>query len=122
MTAFTTNEREDLTRQERAKLFLDKGGRCHRCTRQIRPGEVWIAEHLLALQNGGDSSPGNWDITCSNCKPKKDSEDAKTAAKARHVATRHLVPSDFRDRKGPPMLGSRASGWRKPFFGKAERR
>lgn len=122
-TAFSPpTPRKVLTDQQRAKLFLDLSGQCHKCTRPIRPGEKWIAEHVRALQNGGTNEPENWGLTCSNCLPVKNAEDAKIAAKARHVITKHLVPSDQRQRKGRPLAGCKSSGWKHKVSGQWEKR
>jgi 5-methylcytosine-specific restriction endonuclease McrA len=89
--------RKTLTPQQKAKLFHERGGRCHRCRRKLRSGDIWSVEHMFALENGGSNDRDNLDITCSWCKPKKDAADHATAAKSRHVATKHAVPS--RERK-----------------------
>ena len=114
--------RQRLTDQQRAKLFLDKGGKCHRCHRKLRSGEKWIAEHLVALSTGGDNSPENWDVTCEWCLPEKNREDAGKTAKMRAVAVSCYVPSGERQKKGRPMPGSKRSGWRHKMDGTWERR
>jgi 5-methylcytosine-specific restriction protein A len=114
--------RKRLTDQQRAKLFLDKGGKCHKCGRKLRSGDTWVAEHMVALSVGGDNSPENWDVTCEWCFPEKNREDASKAAKGRAVATSCIIPRSQRQKKGRPMMGSRASGWRKRMDGTVERR
>lgn len=101
-------KRLTLSPQKRAKLFLERSGRCHRCERLIRPGDKWIVEHYLALENGGSNDWHNLTITCDWCKPDKDREDHGTAAKSRRVATKHIVPSEQRVKQ---KSGFR--GWRK---------
>lgn len=113
--AFKHIPRERLTDHERAELFLEKGGRCHKCTRKIRPGNKWIAEHLHALCLGGDNKWANWDITCEWCLPKKNAEDATKAAKGRAIAVAHVIPPSQRQKRGRTMPGSRASPWKKTF-------
>lgn len=98
--AFRHEPRKKLTDQQRAKLFLDKGGRCHKCTRVIFGGETWFAEHLIALQNGGTNADGNWEVTCSNCFPIKNAEDAGKAKRMRKAAVRHIVPTKQRENYG----------------------
>lgn len=80
---------------------------CHRCRRKLRPGDDWIDEHLVALENGGTNDLSNRGITCTWCKPHKDAEDHKKAAKSRHVATAHVVPTKRRDKRRG------FKGWRK---------
>ena len=99
MTAFHTNPRKSLTDQQKAKLFLERGGRCHRCKRKLGPADVWIVEHVQALENGGTNDWENLDLTCSWCLPEKNREDHGKAAKTRHVATKHIVPKSERKPK-----------------------
>lgn len=101
VTAFTTNARKPLTPQQKAKLFLERGGRCHRCKRKLGPADKWTDEHVIALENGGTNAWENRDITCSWCFKPKNAEDAKKAAKTRAVATKHIVPkSERRSQRG----------------------
>ena len=99
--------RKSLSPQKRAKLFAEKEGRCHSCTRKIRPGEGWIVEHVVALENGGTNDWSNLDITCGWCKGEKDAQDHRIAAKSRRVTTKHVVPKAERGKR----QGFR--GWRK---------
>ena len=114
--------RNRLTDQQKAKLFLERGGRCHRCKRKLGPSDTWTDEHVIALENGGTNAWDNRDISCSWCKPLKDAEDHKKAAKGRAVAVATIIPRSQRQRKGRPMMGSKASGWRKRMDGSVERR
>ena len=107
MTAFHTNPRKSLTDQQKAKLFLERGGRCHRCFRKLSARDVWIVEHVQALQNGGTNEWANLAVTCAWCFPEKNKEDAGKAAKDRHTATKHIVPKSERK----PKRGFK--GWRK---------
>ncbi len=122
MNAFVHEPRKQLTDQQKARLFLDRGGRCHRCHRKIRPGEIWYDEHLIALENGGTNAWDNRDVTCAWCFPQKNAEDHAKAAKSRHVATAHVVPTIHRQKKGRPLPGSRKSDWKHRMDGSWERR
>lgn len=94
-------KRIKLTDNQVAKLFVERGGRCHICKRKLRVGDDWIVEHLIALENGGTNDRDNLDITCLWCKPKKDAEDHASAAKSRGVAVKHLLPKSMRKSKWP---------------------
>jgi 5-methylcytosine-specific restriction endonuclease McrA len=120
--AFRHEPRQRLTDQQRARLFLERGGICHRCTAKIRQGRRWYDEHLIALENGGTNAWENRVLTCENCFAPKNAEDDKKAAKGRAVATACIIPPSQRQRKGRPMPGSRASGFRKRMDGTVERR
>lgn len=120
--AFRHEQRSPLTDQQRTKLFLERGGRCHRCTRTIRPGERWYDEHVQSLGTGGGNAWENRDLTCQNCFPKKNAEDAKKLAKGRALAVAHIIPPGQRQKRGPPMPGSKRSQWKRRMDGTVERR
>jgi len=120
--AFRHEPRQRLTDQERTKLFLDRGGRCHRCTRKLGPSDTWTDEHVIALENGGKNEWDNRDISCSWCKPIKDAEDHKKAAKGRAVAVACIIPPSQRQKRGPPIPGSKRSGWKRKMSGELVRR
>ena len=120
--AFKHEPRQPLTDQERVQLFLEKGGRCHRCTRKIMHGEKWYDEHVHSLGTGGSNKWFNRDVTCKNCFPIKNAEDAKKLAKGRAVAVSRIIPPSQRQKKGRPMPGSKRSGFRKRMDGTVERR
>lgn len=107
MNAFVHEPRERLSDRERTRLFLEREGRCHRCTRKITAGETWIDEHLVALENGGSNEWSNRVLTCLFCKPAKDGEDHRKAAHAKRVAVKHVIPTKQRQKRA----GFR--GWRK---------
>jgi 5-methylcytosine-specific restriction protein A len=104
---WSPTRRQRLTDQQRAQLFHDRGGQCWRCTKKLRPGDKWIVEHLIALENGGTNEWTNLDISCETCVPGKNAEDHAKAAKSRHARTYHVVPSSERDKRRG------FKGWRK---------
>jgi 5-methylcytosine-specific restriction protein A len=114
--------RKRLTDHERARLFLERGSRCHRCKRKIMGGERWYDEHVHSLGNGGTNAWDNRDVTCQNCFAPKNAEDAKKQAKGRAVATSCIIPRSQRQKKGRPMMGSKASPFRKKLDGTVVRR
>lgn len=111
MNAFVTNERKSLTPQQKARLFLERGGKCHRCGRKLRSGDKWTDEHVIALQNAGTNVWDNRDITCDWCFKPKNAEDAKKAAKGRRVAVQTYVPRRERLSKKPMPCGKN-SPWK----------
>lgn len=120
--AFKHEKRQYLTDHERADLFLEKGGRCHMCSRKLRSGDFWTAEHWNALSTGGSNKWTNWDITCDWCRPIKDANDAAKAAKIRAVAVANVIPTSQRQKKGRPIPGSKRSGWKHLMSGQWVRR
>lgn len=122
MNPFVHEKRKPLTDQERARLFLERGGRCHRCTRKIMRGEKWFDEHVHSLGTAGTNAWNNRALTCVNCFPEKNAEDAKKVAKGRSIAVNMIIPRSQRRSKGAPMPGSRKSLWKKKMDGTTERR
>lgn len=97
--AFRHEPRQRLTDQQRARLFLERGGFCHRCTRKIMQGERWYDEHVQSLGNAGTNAWDNRALTCSNCFAPKNAEDAKKQAKGRAVATACIIPPSQRQKR-----------------------
>lgn len=65
----------------RARIFKNRGGRCHLSGRKIRPGEPWDLDHIVALVNGGENRE-------SNLAPAlRDKHRQKTAADVAEKAT-----------------------------------
>ncbi len=104
--ALPVEKRKSLTKKQRARLFLERDGRCHRCRRKIGAGERWIDEHFISLENGGSNDWSNRDLTCTGCFYAKNREDRKKASKGRRIRegnARHaarmaekLIPVDVR--------------------------
>lgn len=72
------------------RVFLAKGGKCHRCTRKIWPWETWTCEHVIALCNGGKNRESNLALTCCNCLPEKNAEDVAEKSETYRMRTKHL--------------------------------
>lgn len=76
-------------------------------------------DHNQDLQFDGDNADDNWQPLCTvspyRCHQKKTKRASNAAAKSRHIRY-------GKTRKGPPMPGSRASGWKRNFDGTVERR
>ncbi len=98
MNPFQTTPRKRLTDQQRAKLFLERGGKCAECGIKIRSGMVWEFDHALSLENGGNNEPDNLVLLCRNCHASKTPSDRAKAAKARAIATRGIVPEAHRQK------------------------
>lgn len=99
MSAFHHPKRKPLTPRQRAKLFEEHEGKCHACGRKIRPGDIWIHEHVIALENGGTDEWSNFALTCQWCLPQKNLEDHAKGAAIRRKATKHIIPSNQKQTK-----------------------
>jgi 5-methylcytosine-specific restriction protein A len=117
------HEPRDVTDQQRAKIFLERGGCCEGACggRKIR-GEVWHLDHIIALECGGTNDPSNLQVLCAWCHKAKTKGDHATAAKIRAVATAHVVPVSQRQKRGKPLPGTKRSGWKRKMDGTWERR
>lgn len=117
--AFTKTPRQRLTDQQRAKLFLDRGGRCEGpCGRKLSSADVWHLDHRVSLENGGSNSEDNLQVLCEWCHGDKTPRDRRQAAKGRAVAVACVIPTSQRQKKGPPMPGSRRSKWKRHVDGR----
>jgi 5-methylcytosine-specific restriction protein A len=121
--AFQNEPRRSLSDQQRAKLFLDRGGKCEGpCGRRLSSKDVWHVDHRIALENGGTNDPPNLQILCAWCHKPKTASDAKLAAKGRAQAVAHVIPTSQRRKKGPPIPGSKRSKFKRKMDGTIERR
>lgn len=104
----------------RDRVFTTKDRRCHACNRQVpETGETWTCEHLIAIINGGANRESNLGVTCCNCLPAKNAADV---AQKSLVARKRKKARGIKARKGRPMMGTIASGWKKGFDGQPVRR
>ncbi|AZV00239.1 HNH endonuclease [Paracoccus kondratievae] len=102
----------------RLRIFDAHGGRCYLSGRKIMPGDQWDLDHKLALCNGGENRESNLAPVLRTEHRKKTAHDVKLRAKADRVRKKHLgiwKPKAV-------MPGSRASKWKKPLHGPAQRR
>lgn len=115
----TLAPRPSWTASQRLKIFNANDGRCHICTVKIWPGQKWIVEHPKArgLQGSDD---------IREMKPAhEDCHKSKTAAEVaimRKADRQGKAMRGLKRRKGPPMPGTRASGWKRKIDGTVERR
>lgn len=101
----------------RARVFLAKDGRCHKCHRKIQPGETWTLEHLIAIVNGGRNAEDNLDVTCDWCLPAKNAADAAIKKKSASVRAKHL---GLKPKTG--FSTNRSGKWKRKMDGTVVRR
>jgi len=88
--------------------------RCGRCARTIVSGEAWICDHVVALINGGENRESNLQPLCGMCNVKKNKMDVVLKAL---TATKAKANYGIKKRKGRPMMGTKASGWKQKMDG-----
>lgn len=98
--------------KQRAQVFADAGGICHLCGGRIGVGEAWDADHVIALELGGDDDMSN--LRPAHVKCHKAKGDHTLIAKAKRVEAKHT--GTFR-RTNTPVPGSRSSRWKKRLDG-----
>jgi hypothetical protein len=85
----------------------------------IRKGS-WRSDHIRRWAEGGEDTPENLHPICVHCDvTEKAPHDTSEVAKGKRVRDSLYIKNKP---KGRPMMGSRASGWRKRMDGTAERR
>jgi 5-methylcytosine-specific restriction endonuclease McrA len=103
----------------RRRIFDAAGGKCHISGREIRPGERWELEHKIALCNGGEHRESNLAPALYQPHKEKTAQDVAVKSKISRIRNRHL---GIKKRKGRPIMGSKASGWKRKFDGSVVRR
>ena len=89
-----------MTPKRVAQIFAASGGRCHICSRTLRPGDDYEIDYIIALSRGGTDDDANLAPACIWCHEQKTSEDITDAAKGKRMATKHTVPKRFRQSRG----------------------
>lgn len=101
----------------RQRIFDRYNGRCYLSGRQIRPGDKWECEHILALCNGGENRESNLAPALVAPHKTKTKRDRKTKSKNDRVRKRHLGI-----RKRSKFSCSKDSPWKKKINGEVVRR
>lgn len=115
-----TTKRGRMTPRRALGIWEMRRGICIICGEPIDGArDDWFIEHPRALELGGSDDdrelgPAHWFH-----KAAKDAEDHSAAARAKRIKRRHL---GIKTRKGPPMPGSRDSGWKRKMDGTLVRR
>lgn len=113
--------RRYLTRRTRTRIYDAANGECCICGNYIHAtrGDKWIVEHVKPLWLGGADDDSNMRPAHYRCAIQKTAEEAAVKAKTDRVRAKHL---GIRKTQFRPMPGTRASGLRKRFDGRVERR
>ena len=114
-------KRQNFSDKTRAEAFLVAKGFCAKCQKKIAATEVWHADHINPDFFEGRNDLENCQVLCVPCHKDKTKTDRKDIAKSNRMQ-KIANGERGRKRKGPPMMGTKASGWKKPMNGKAHRR
>jgi 5-methylcytosine-specific restriction endonuclease McrA len=121
VTDLGTNARQRLTASRKLRIWERNRGICCLCGQTIDGvREEWFIEHKRALELGGTNDDENLGPAHRVCKPEKDADDHRRAAKAKRVKQRFL---GIRQQHRSSLPGSRSSDVRMTFaHGPVDRR
>ena len=108
-------KRRTIPPKIRLEMLFKADNRCQSCQAKIHPGQRWEIDHIIPLALGGPDSLENMQILCKIChRFKTNQRDITQIAKAKRLEIKHFGAGAVTKR---PMLGSKASGWKKKFDG-----
>lgn len=108
-------DRRSFSQKRRTEICLRQSGKCADCGEKLRPG-MFDIDHRQALIHGGDNEGDNLAAICFECHKRKTAKDVHGRAHADRIAV------GGKQRKGPPMPGSRKSAFKKHMDGSVSRR
>jgi 5-methylcytosine-specific restriction protein A len=107
--------RRALSQSERKAIVESQNNCCAMCGHELIPGHYEF-DHICALVHDGDNASDNWQALCRNCHKMKSLKDIQARAK------RDRLTVGGKQRKGPPMAGSRDSTLKRCMDGRIVRR
>lgn len=113
-------KRCSLSRLMRTRIFDTGCGVCCICNTEIHAssGEKWIVEHLKPLWLGGADDETNMGPAHERCAIQKTVGEAPVKAKNDRQRAAHLGIK----KSGRPMVGSKASPWKRKMDGSVVKR
>lgn len=112
--------RKEFSKKTKLAAFQRANGHCEKCTARLISGGVEY-DHDLPDALGGEPTLENCVVLCTKCHREKTSKkDVPTIAKSNRVRNSHA--NIKKARRGPAMMGSKASGWKRKMDGSWERR
>lgn len=113
------NDDSRIPNRVRIRVFERYGGCCYRSGSRIFAGDKWAIDHIIALANGGRHAETNLAPILVQPHKEKTKADRKIQSKIYKIKKRHL---GLNKPKRKPMMGTKASGWKRTMSGKWERR
>ncbi len=101
------------------RVIIHYDARCALCTRKIGGPVLWQCDHIKALVNGGENRESNLQPLCLTCHETKTKGDCREKSITYRNTLKHY---GIKKRQWRPLLGTKASGWRKRMDGTLERR
>lgn len=100
------------------RIWEREQGICHLSGRKIRPGEPYDFDHKIALINGGEHRESNLFPALRDKHREKTALDVAEKAESARIRSKHIGAKTT----SHPMPGSKASGLKKLFNGRVEKR
>jgi len=95
----------------KVRVFDRFAGCCAICGRHIRGSLLAVYDHRIALINNGANRESNLQLLCHECNKPKTRRDLREKSINYHKRIKRMkLKSRHR-----PMMGSKASGWKKTF-------
>lgn len=111
---------EKIPNRVKVRVFYRFNGVCQcGCTRKIRFGMKWEADHTVAIGNGGPHRESNLVPLLVDCHKRKTANDVAIKSKTYRMKSKHIGAKT--QPKGRALPGTRASGLRKRMNGTVER-
>lgn len=106
----------------RLRVLERFGGRCYLSGREIRPGDPWQCDHIIALSNGGENRESNLAPALAEAHAEKTAVDRQIKAKADSIRKRHLGIAGKSRAPGRGFLTNKSGPFKKKMNGTVERR
>jgi 5-methylcytosine-specific restriction protein A len=81
---------DQIPRRVRLRVFARHSGRCHVSGQNIRPGQAWEVDHIVALANGGEHRESNLAPVLKEKHKEKTKQDVRTKSKTARMRAKHL--------------------------------
>jgi 5-methylcytosine-specific restriction protein A len=117
---YEVEPRKPLTQKQKVEMFVRWNGICCICGTKINGVHESWDEHINPLWLAGDNKAENRGPAHERCAREKTKKEATQRAKVRKAAARHMGAK--KPRKGRPMPGTKASGWKHKLDGTWVRR
>mgnify|MGYP003386814677 CR=1 FL=1 len=111
--------RKPLTAKQKLKMFIEHEGKCCICGLKIDGVKQAWDEHVDPLWRDGTNEMQNRRPAHIACARGKTADEATERNKGQRIAEKHF---GAKERKGRPMPGTKASGWKRKINGETVKR
>ena len=112
------NDDADPPTSCKLRIIDKQEGRCKTCGVSFDVKAKAQFDHITPLWLSGENREANLQALCQPCHGKKTATEATVRGKVNRLRSAKVEPK----KKGRPMMGSKASGWKRKMDGTLERR